>query len=161
VSGEGFSIGMTLYDAHRRRVPTQWSYDPRVNPLVIGINVAASPGTAPLCIVGSEDFVIDRTLLVGAFEHAPRVHGHGVVRLWVSKAGLRIALFVPGRVPVMLAASTDAVLAFGHATMVSVPVCAGGGYCEHPACVECAWLRRQVPFCPCGSPGCFYHRPAE
>jgi hypothetical protein len=162
VSGEGFAIGLTLFDARRQRVSTQWSYDPKTNPLVIGVLISTSYLPAAQRTVETEDFIIDRTLLVATFEHAPHTHGNGVVRLWVPREGaMRIGLFVPGRVPAVLAASTDAVLAFARATMVSTPVCAGGGYCEHPMCEECAWLRRQIPFCSCGSPGCFYRRPSE
>jgi hypothetical protein len=162
VSGEGFAIGLTLFDTRRQRVATQWSYDPKTNPLVIGVAISTTYLPPALRASEAEQFIIDRTLLVATFENAPRTYGNGVVRLWVPREGaMRIGLFVPGRVPAVLAASVDAVLAFTRATLASVPVCAGRGYCEHPLCVECAWLRRQIPFCPCGSPGCFYHRPSE
>lgn len=162
MSGEGFAIGLTLFDAHRQRVSTQWSYDPKTNPLVIGVAISTTYLPPALRTVGVENYIIDRTLLVATFENAPHTHGRGVVRLWVPREGaMRIGLFVPDRVPTVLAASADAVLAFAQATAVSVPVCANDGYCEHPACVECWWLRRQIPFCPCGSPGCFYRRPSE
>lgn len=158
MSGEGFSIGLTLLDAHRQRVATQWSYDPKTNPLVIGVAISTMYLPPALRTSEAERFIIDRTLLVATFEHAPHTYGNGVVRLWVPREGaMRIGLFVSGRVPVVLAASTDAVLAFTQATLVSVPVCAGGGHCDHPLCVECAWLRRQIP--PCPLPGCHDHRP--
>jgi hypothetical protein len=159
MSGESLSIGMVLVNAHRKRIPTQWSYDPESDPLAISMTISTLHSMAIAPQMGSETFPFARTMLISAFQDAPRVHGRGQVRFWVPTGPLmRVALFVPGRVPVVFSASIQAVSAFAAATLAVMPVCAAG-YCEHPQCAECAWVRRRIPFCPCGSPGCFYHRP--
>lgn len=153
MSGEGFTIGLTLYDARRQRIPTRWIYNPDDNPLIILLAMAQRP--LPIESEEYDEFVIERSVLVTAFEHAPRTVGQGVVRFWVPNGrDMRIGLFLPGKPPQVLGASTQAVLSFALATVTSVPMCASPRRCWLPTCAECLWLATQFPWCSCGKPGC-------
>ena len=139
-------MGMTWRDERGRPLGALLRYDPVNDPLVIMVRFRSS--------FLSGDVIILRELLVRAFAEAPHPCGGGPVALQViDPYTMRVMVDPGGGRPMSLLASTQAVMSFGQATLNMVPVCMQGA-CEEPACQECAWVRRVIPGCSCGSVGC-------
>jgi hypothetical protein len=78
-----FSVDLTIIDPNLRKLLARWSYNSN-DPIVIGL------------AIGSKTFIFARTILVEAFERAPRPCGEGVVQFVVrNEETMQVAIFPP------------------------------------------------------------------